>query len=154
MQLVVSDRTDVCCGSCLTVRPTLVETELSFYIDFCCFVTISIFKMFQAHYETSRRHRLWDHDLWPLQDILRLTSADQHSRTSITGHQDRLDSASSLRATPWMGMAKIAENRRKSRRPSPPQVPINYRGWVHAGLTQCGVGQGLPPCQKWTRSVG
>jgi len=38
MRLLVSDRTDVCCCSCLTV--TLVETELSFYIDFCCFVTI------------------------------------------------------------------------------------------------------------------
>jgi len=69
---------------------------------------------------------------WPLTTTGHPTTYERWSALTdlYAGHQDRLDTASSFRATPWMGMAKIAENRLKSRGPSPPQVPLNYRGWV------------------------
>ena len=63
---------------------------------------------------------------WPLTTTGHPTTYERWSALTDlyhrSGHQDRLDTASSFRATLWMGMAKIAENRLKSRGPSPPQV--------------------------------
>ena len=39
-----------------------------------------------------------------------------------------------------MGMTKIAENRLKSRGPSPPQIPLNYRGPTSKAPTSKGRG--------------
>jgi len=63
---------------------------------------------------------------WPLTTTGHPTTYERWSALTDlyhrSGHRDRLDTASSFRATLWMGMAKIAENRLKSRGPSPPQV--------------------------------